>query len=367
MFSSSAIIKHNDNQRPHLPACQTEAKKKINVSTKKGFLWGNTLFSLIVTFNLVAVSYGATLEYNKSSINSVKAIVDDEIITQEEVVKRASVAIKEAQERYKENELISKIDEILNNTLDEIIDRKVLVKEAQRLFGTDVARMKEVDKDLDQFLKGAVKNVGSLTKYYEIAESQGINPIEKKNELRQDIMVDKIMKENVYDKVKVQPKILRRYYNENTEEFRQKKEVKLRQIIVKNSAHNNDKAETVSLAKQVMNRINQGEDFATLAKEYSNDPSAEKGGLWTFEEVNELRKDLRDVAYSLKDNQCSGIIESPIGYHIFKVELIKPEKIKEFEDVQDEIYKKIYREELTKLKRRYIDSLKLGIFIKVIN
>ncbi len=367
MFSISAIIKHHDNQKPEIPFNQTETRRKKRAYTKKGFLWSNTLFSLIVTFNLVAVSHGSTLEYNKSNLNSVKAIVDDEIITQEEVVKRAAVAIKEAQERYKENELMSKIDEILNNTLEEMIDRKVLVKEAQRLFGTDVARMNEVDKDLDSFLKGAVKNVGSLTKYYEIAESQGINPIEKKNELRQDIMVDKIMKENVYDKVKVQPKILRRYYNENIEEFHQKKEVKIRQIIIKYSSHNNNKAETVSLAKQVMIRINQGEDFASLAKEFSNGENAEKGGLWTFEEVNDLRKDLRDVVYSLKDNQCSSIIESPIGYHIFKVELIKPEKIKEFEEVQDEIYKKIYREEITRLKRRYIDSLKLGIFIKVVN
>jgi len=86
-----------------------------------------------------------------------------------------------------------------------------------------------------------------------------------------------------------------------------------------------------------------------------------------LEGVNELRKDLRDVVYSLKDNECSKIVESPVGYHIFKVELIKPEKIQDFEEVQDDIYKKLYREETSRLKRQYINSLKQKVFIKVIN
>ena len=75
---------------------------------------------------------------------------------------------------------MDKIDQILNDTLEEIINRKVLIKEATKLFGINEAMMKEVDKELDSFVKGAVKNVGSLSKYYEIAEAQGINPIEKR-------------------------------------------------------------------------------------------------------------------------------------------------------------------------------------------
>lgn len=209
--------------------------------------------------------------------------------------------------------------------------------------------------------------MGSLSKYYEIAESQGINPIEKKNELKEDIMIDKIMKENVYNKVKVQPKLLRRYYTENIDEFREKKEVSLRHIMIKFSAHNNNKEETFSVAQNVMNRIKKGEDFSALAKQYSDGQKAENGGLWTFEEVNELRKDLRDAAYNLKDNECSKIIGSPVGYHIFKMELIKPEKVQEFEAVQEEIYKKIYREEISRLKTQYLNSLKAGVFVKVIN
>ena len=325
------------------------------------------LLSIFIVIVAHTSSYGAVGNYSPNSINSIKAIVDDEIITQEDVVKRAAISIKQAQDRYRENELMDKIDQILKDTLEEIINRKVLIKEANKLFGTNEAMMKEVDKDLNSFVKGAVKNVGSLSKYYEIAEAQGINPIEKKNELKEDIMIDKIMKENVHDKVKVQPKLLRRYYCENIDEFRQKKEVKLRHLMVKFSAHNNNKEETLSVAQKIMKRIERGDDFPTLAKQHSDGPNTENGGLCSFEEVNELRKDLRDVVYSLKDNECSKITESPVGYHIFKIELIKPEKIQEFEEVQDDIYKKLYREETVRLKKQYINSLKQHVFIKIIN
>jgi len=325
------------------------------------------LLSIFIVIIAHTSSYGAVGNYSQNSINSIKAIVDDEIITQEDVVKRAAIAIKEAQDRYRDTELMDKIDQILKDTLEEVINRKVLIKEATKLFGTNEAMMKEVEKDLDSFVKGAVKNVGSLSKYYEISEAQGINPIEKKNELKEDIMIDKIMKENVHDKVKIQPKLLRRYYCENIDEFRQKKEVKLRHLMVKYSAHNNNKEETLSIAQKIMKRLERGEDFPTLAKQLSDGPNTENGGLCSFEEVNELRKDLRDVVYSLKDNECSKIVESPVGYHIFKVELIKPEKIQDFEEVQDDIYKKLYREETSRLKKQYINSLKQNVFIKVIN
>lgn len=327
----------------------------------------NIIFILSVTIIVSGISYGAVGNFSENSINSIKAVVDDEIITQGDVVKRAAVAIHEAQGKYNEKEFFDKVDEILKDTLDELINRKVMLKEAQRLFGTDEMQMKDVEKDLDSFMKGAVKNVGSLSKYYEIAESQGINPIEKKNELKEDIMIDKIMKDNVYNKVKVQPKLLKRYYSENINEFRQKKEVSLRQIMIKFSAHNNKKEETLSLTQQIMKRLEKGEDFSAIAKEHSDGPYAENGGLLSFEEVNEMRKDLRDAVYQLKDNERTGIIESPVGYHIFKMELIKPEKVQEFEEVQEEIYKKIYREEISRLKNQYINSLKAGVFIKVVN
>ncbi|MCF6150592.1 MAG: hypothetical protein E3K37_18335 [Candidatus Kuenenia sp.] len=304
---------------------------------------------------------------NKSNLGFIRAIVDDTIITQDEVIKRSAAAIREAKRTYSKEEFAKSIEKIFEDTVEELIDRKLLVKEANKVFGTDALMMDDVQKELDYFLKSAVENVGSLSKFYEIAESQGINPIEREKELKEDIMIDKIIKENVNNKVTVQPKLLKRYYMENIDEFRQKKEIKLRHIMIKFSSHDNDKSKTYSFAEKIMTLLSKGEDFSSMAKLYSEGPNAEKGGEWSFDEIEGLRKELRDVVNSLGDNECSKIIESPVGYHIFKVELMRPEVVKKFEDVQNEIYQKLYREEIGRLKKKYVHDLRKEAFIKIIN
>ncbi|MBM4053487.1 MAG: hypothetical protein FJ264_02200 [Planctomycetes bacterium] len=303
---------------------------------------------------------------SKNNLGFIRAVVDDTIITQDEVIKRSAPAIREARKKYSSNKEFSEnFEKILEDTLEELIDRKLLVKEAYKVFGADAVMMNDVQKELDYFLKGAVENVGSLSKFYEIAESQGINPIEKKTELKEDIMIDKVIKENVNNKVKVQPKLLKRYYMENIDEFRQKKEIKLKHIMIKFSSHNDDKEKARALAEKIITLLSGGEDFSSLAKLYSEGPNAEKGGEWSFDEIQGLRKELRDVIYNLKDNEYSKIAESPVGYHIFKTELIKPEMVREFEDVQNEIYQKLYREEIGRLKKKYIQNLRAEAFIKI--
>ena len=67
----------------------------------------------------------------------------------------------------------------------------------------------------------------------------------------------------------------------------------------------------------IYNALKQGADFAELAKKVSQDPgSAQQGGLLPFVQRGQLVKEFEDVAFSLKDGEMSGIVESPYGYHI---------------------------------------------------
>jgi len=322
------------------------------------------ILTAIIFFSVLTCNARDVL--NKENLGFIRAIVDDEIITQNEVLRHSAEAVREARKKYtNDREFAKKINDILEESLEELINRKLLVKEANRLYGTDMTVMESVEKELDYFLESAVESVGSLSKYYEIAESQGVNPIEKKAEIREDIMIDKIMDENVYNKVLIQPRAMKRYYRENIDEFRQKKELKAKHIMIKFSAYGSKK-EAYTLAKKIMMLIEKGEDFSELARQYSDGPNAQEGGVWNLEEIEGLREDLRDVINNLGENEYSDIVESPIGYHIFKVEIIKPEKIRTFEEVQDEIYQKLYREKISGLKDEYIQELREDAFIRII-
>ena len=67
----------------------------------------------------------------------------------------------------------------------------------------------------------------------------------------------------------------------------------------------------------IYNALKQGADFAEMAKKVSQDPgSARQGGLLPFVQRGQLVKEFEDVAFSLKDGEMSGIVQTPYGYHI---------------------------------------------------
>ena len=107
----------------------------------------------------------------------------------------------------------------------------------------------------------------------------------------------------------------------------------------------------------IYNALKKGADFAELAKKVSQDPgSARQGGLLPFVQRGQLVKEFEDVAFSLKDGEMSGVVQSPYGYHII---LRKGHKMLEpFEEHKENILKFMeqrgIREQLAKAK---VDTL----------
>ncbi|HLG29554.1 MAG TPA: peptidylprolyl isomerase [Candidatus Brocadiales bacterium] len=319
------------------------------------------LCGLVMFFCFVGAYCNTPLLADKTG--AIVAVVNDQIITEYDVAKRAAIAVVEAEKKYSGAQLDQIRRQLSQDVINELIDRKVLVIEAERVFGSDPSKKEEINKELESFLKGAVRETGSISKFYEIANRQGINPAEKKVELREDLMIDKIMREHVYTKVSVPPKDARNYYNEHIDEYQETKRVKLRQILIRFSGYNT-KEDAKWMAKQLLGRLKQGEDFVTLAENYSQEPNASRGGLWDFDEVDSLRKELRDEAFRMKEGETSPILESSVGYHIIKVEAVKPDRIRSFQSVQEEIFQKLEQEYANNLKKAYIQKLKQNVVIK---
>ncbi|HVP57370.1 MAG TPA: peptidylprolyl isomerase [bacterium] len=78
------------------------------------------------------------------------------------------------------------------------------------------------------------------------------------------------------------------------------------------------KAEAKQLADELLVRVNKGEDFAELARTYSDCPSREDGGDLRFFPRGRMVKPFEDAAFALKPGQVSGVVETQFGYHIIK-------------------------------------------------
>jgi len=74
-------------------------------------------------------------------------------------------------------------------------------------------------------------------------------------------------------------------------------------------------------AEDLLKRVRAGEDFTALAKEFSEDPgSRAQGGDLGWFGRGQMIKEFEDAAFALKQGEVSGVVESPFGYHIIKVE-----------------------------------------------
>lgn len=316
---------------------------------------------VLVTFLLAQTALIAEKRY----VGTIVAVVNDKIITEEDVQRRASVALADAMKKYKGAELQKKANEIFRNVLDELIDRQLLVQKAHNIIEKNPYLMEEVEKDLDHFVNNAVDEVGSLSKFYEIAIKDGINPTEKKVELRDDLMVERLLGEFVYNKISISPKDIRDYYREHRDEFTIQRSVKIMQIMLKISSYPSKK-EAWKKAEEIRDKALKGESFEELVKEYSEGPRASEGGVWEFDEVLSLRGKMREAALGLEKDEISEIVQTTQGLHVFMALEVREAKEPDFETLQGEIQDRLYKEKASKKKKEYLRELKKNAVVRIV-
>ena len=122
---------------------------------------------------------------------------------------------------------------------------------------------------------------------------------------------------------------IKEYYEAHKEEFATPLKMRASHIMV-------DSGEQ---AEEVLKKLSEGSDFAALAKEYSKDPSKEKGGDIGYFVKGQLIPEIEEVCLKLKVGETSGVIKTKIGYHIIKVtDRIEP-KESDFSQVRSSIEK----------------------------
>lgn len=129
-------------------------------------------------------------------------------------------------------------------------------------------------------------------------------------------------------------------YDENPERYDVQEKRSARHILVKNAedATLEVKAEKRKKAEDILARIKTGEDFATLAKELSEDTaSGKQGGDLGFFSRGRMVKSFDEAVFSLEPGAVSEVVETTFGFHIIKLEEVQPAHIIALDEVRDEI------------------------------
>jgi peptidyl-prolyl cis-trans isomerase D len=146
--------------------------------------------------------------------------------------------------------------------------------------------------------------------------------------------------EEFKSQVKVDEDEIKTYYDDNVEKFKEAKQVKARHILFvlpENASEETEKA-IKEKAEKVLEKARTGEDFAKLAKEFSEDPSTkDNGGDLGYFQKGQMVGDFETAAFSLPKGGISNLVKTTYGYHIIKVEDIKEARTKEFNEAHDQI------------------------------
>ena len=141
------------------------------------------------------------------------------------------------------------------------------------------------------------------------------------------------------DKVTIAEKEILDFYELNQETFKDPKQIKARHILLKVSpdASESEETETKEKALSLLKRLKDGEDFTTLAKKYSQDPAASKGGDLGYFTRGQMVKPFEELAFSLKKGELGGPVKTQFGWHIIRVDDIKDATVKTFSEVRNQI------------------------------
>ncbi|WP_347157678.1 peptidylprolyl isomerase [Pontibacter chitinilyticus] len=211
-------------------------------------------------------------------------------------------------------------DELKCQVLKSLVqDKLLLARAAIDSITVDEAQVTDQLNRRIDYLTAQVGGVQRLEQYY----NKSINQL--KTDLRktvQEQMVMEKMQQEISGKVTVTPKEIQRYFNNIPKDSLPyfSSEVELGQIIKYAEVSKQQKQEAREQLEAIRKRILAGEDFATLAKQYSQDPgSAANGGELGFFKKKELVPEYEAAALRLEPGQISNVVESQFGFHLIQL------------------------------------------------
>ncbi|WP_457595432.1 peptidylprolyl isomerase [Hydrogenimonas sp.] len=288
-------------------------------------------------FLLLLLTFGAIFAYAASDTESadrksVVATVNGTPITKAELDRQVGLLMPRS--FFHSTVTPEKLKEVEKDALKELVKKHLLLQYAKKK-GYTIP-----DSILKREEKKIRKAFGSDEKFEAGLKRANLTLDEFRRELYNDLLMQKLYDKEV--KADLDDEALRAYYEKNRYKFKVPEKIKIRLIYTRNDPTDpKGKEKALSRAKEALEKIKSGEDFADVASKYSNAMSRIKGGDMGFIHKGMLDEPIEKAAYALKEGEMSEIIETPTGCYIVKLEEISPSVQLKFEEVKDRLRKEL--------------------------
>ncbi len=296
--------------------------------------------------------------------NVVVAIVNQEVIEHSDVLQRASPEFLKLEEGMAQSEREQRTREILEKALRALIDEKLLLTEAERLSKKNEAFGRLIDDRIALTLEAERRRTGGEAAFHDSLEKAGLTHATYVKRVRHKIMRELVRYHFVTRDLSVSPAELYEHYRKNLSRLSEPDKVRYRQIFIRVDK-NKSRAKARELAEYLMDLLEKRHDFASLAREYSDGPHAEEGGLWDFMGRGARPPPIDDLLFSLPIGEVGEPLETDIGFTLVKVAARSPARIIPFEEVQGRLEAELLDRKWLERYRRLIRRLQEQNYVKI--
>ena len=267
------------------------------------------------------------------------------------VLKAQGRSITEIEALFRRDVKLRQLDTALGSssfvTVTELKQLRVLTRQQRELGWLNVAAAK--------YAAEATPDEAAIKAYYDAHKSNYMTP-ETINIRYVEISLDALAA-----KVSVDDAQLKAYFEEQKakmpERYAQAEQRRVRHILLQVTDPKDDAA-VKTKADAILTRAQGGEDFAKLAKEFSQDPgSAQQGGDLGWSDRKAWVAPFADAAFAMKEGEIRGPVKTQFGYHILRLDGIHPATVKTFEESRGELEEEYRRSEAERLFNNAQDQL----------
>ncbi len=297
--------------------------------------------------------------YGGQTVEEIIARINDQIITRSDYDR----AMKELDDEARKNgATMQQISEAHKDLLRSLIDQQLWLYKGKEL---GVTGETELINRLDEIRKQY--NLSSLEDLEKAAQEQGISFEDFKANIRNHIITEQVMRDEVGRHISFTPGEVERYFEQHKESYVQPESLHLGEILVGTPADADDAAVAAAKAKAdgIVAKVRGGANFAELARTSSEGTTAAEGGEMGTYKRGQLAPVFENATFGLKAGEVTDPIRTRQGFVIFKVVQHIPGGAPNFKDVEQQVEQDYYDSKMEPAIRDYLTKMREDAFIEI--
>lgn len=291
-----------------------------------------------------------------SKMPAVVARCNGEEITKDTLLQSAKMMQAQVAQASRGQQVPALNEAFYKEILDGLVAQELMLQDARRQ-GVTVS-----DEELAPQIATLRRRFQDEAAYKKALEKEGLTEKELAEKLRNEAVIQKYLGTKVFSQVAVTDQAAREFYDKNQDKMQRPERAHLRHILVgvKPGTAEADKEKARDKAEDLLERIQDGEDFAKLAAENSDDPGSKmRGGDLSWISRGQTVPPFEKAAFALtKPDELSGVVESQFGFHIIQLVEREAASAVPFEEARPRITEMLQQKQAAERLKAHVEGLK---------